>query len=285
MAKTKIALVTDSTSNLIQDQIDRYNIHVMPLILIWDGESYRDGIDITKDEFYERLKTAKELPTTSQPSAGEFHQLFSKIAETSDSIVGIFISDQLSGTLDSARTAAKMMPDEYPIEIIDSRSASMGLGYIALRTAAAIDEGKIMKEVVDVARSAIPTAHAVFVVDTLEFLHRRGRIGGASRLLGSLVSIKPLLYLEDGLVEPLAKVRTKKKALQEAIDYVAKDIAGRGSIDATILHAAAPAEAEEFKAVVMKRLQLDEILVHQLTPVLGANTGPGLVGIAYITES
>ena len=161
----------------------------------------------------------------------------------------------------------------------------MGLGFIALRTAAAIDEGKSMKEVVDVARSAIPVAHAIFVVDTLEFLHRRGRIGGASRLLGSLVSLKPLLYLEDGLIEPLAKVRTKKKALQAAIDYVANDIAGRGSVNAAILHAASPDEAELFKADVIERLQLAEISVHQLTPVLGANTGPGLVGIAYITEN
>jgi DegV family protein with EDD domain len=285
MAKTKIALVTDSTSNLIQDQIDRYNIHVVPLVVIWEGETYRDGVDITKDEFYERLKTAKELPTTSQPSAGEFHKLFSKIAETSDSIVGVFVSDRLSGTLDSARTAAKMMPDEFPIEIVDSRSTSMGLGFIALKAATAIEDGKSFEEVVDVARSAIPKAHAVFVVDTLEFLHRQGRIGGASRLLGSLVSIKPLLYLEDGLVEPLSKVRTKKKALQEAIDYVVKDIAGRGSVNVAIVHAAAPAEAEAFKAQVMERLQLTEISVHQLTPVLGANSGPGLVGIAYITEN
>jgi DegV family protein with EDD domain len=285
MAKTKIALVTDSTANLIQDQIDRYNIYMMPQILIWGGETYRDGVDITTDEFYERLKTAKELPTTSQPSAGEFHQFFSEIAETSDSIVGVFVSDHLSGTLDSARTAVKMMPDEYPIEIIDSRSASMGLGFIVLRTAASIEEGQSMKEVIDVARSAIPVAHAVFVVDTLEFLHKRGRIGGASRLLGSLVSIKPLLYLEDGLIEPLAKVRTKKKALQAAIDYVAKDIEGKGSVKAAVLHAAAPDEAESFKQEVMERLQLPEISVHQLTPVLGANTGPGLVGIGYITES
>jgi len=178
-----------------------------------------------------------------------------------------------------------MMPDEYPIEIIDSRSTSMGLGFIVLRTAAAIDDGQSMKEVVDVAQSAIPLAHAVFVVDTLEFLHRRGRIGGASRLLGSLVSVKPLLYLQDGLVEPLSKVRTKQKALQAAIDYVAKDIAGKGSVNAAVIHAAAPDEAEPFKEEVMERLQLAEISMHQLTPVLGANTGPGLVGIGYITES
>lgn len=285
MAKRKIALVTDSTANLIQDQIDRYEIHVIPQILIWAGKTYRDGVDITTDEFYERLKTAKELPTTSQPSAGEFHQFFSELAETSDSIIGVFISDHLSGTLDSARTAAKMMPDAFPIEIIDSRSASMGLGFIVLRAAEAIGQGKNFQEVVEVARSSIPVSHAIFVVDTLEFLHRGGRIGGARRLLGSLVSIKPLLYLVDGLIEPLANVRTKKKALQEAIDYVAKDVEGRGPIKAAILHAASPSEAETFKVEVEERFQPSELTVNELTPVLGTNTGPGLIGIAYITES
>lgn len=284
MAKKEIALVTDSTANLLQDQIDRYQIHVMPQILIWEGETYRDGVDITTDVFYERLKTAKELPTTSQPSAGEFHAFFSEIAGSSESIVGIFISDELSGTLDSARTAAKMMPDEYPIEIIDSRSASMGLGFITLEAATAIEEGKDLSQVVEAAYDAVKRAQAVFVVDTLEFLHRGGRIGGAQRLLGSLVSIKPLLFLDDGRIEPLANVRTKKKALQAAIDHVAKDVEEKGSFKAAILHAAAPSEAEAFKEEVVKRLQPTEISINELTPVLGTNTGPGLIGIGYITQ-
>ncbi|GMQ77999.1 MAG: DegV family protein [Anaerolineae bacterium] len=283
MAKSKIALVVDSTSNLSRTEIDRFNIHVIPQILIWENESYRDQVDITNQEFYDKLSTAKELPSTSQPSSGEFHEFFSKVAETSESIVGVFISDELSGTLDSARTAAAMMSD-YPIEIVDSRSTSMGLGFIALETAEAIEQGKSFEEVVKTARSAIPRAKAVFVVDTLEFLHRRGRIGGAKRLMGTLLSFKPLLFLENGRIEPLDNIRTKKKALQGAIDYVIKDTAGRGTVRASVIHAAAPDEAGVFLAQVEQQLQPVELGVSELTPVLGANTGPGLIGLAYITS-
>jgi DegV family protein with EDD domain len=283
MAKSKIALVVDSTANLSQAEIERLSIHVIPQILIWEKESYRDQIDITNQEFYERLRTAKELPSTSQPSSGEFHEFFSKVAETSESIVGVFVSDELSGTLDSARTAAAMMPD-FPIEIVDSRSTSMGLGFIALETAEAIEQGKNIEEVVKTARSAIPRAKAVFVVDTLEFLHRGGRIGGAKRLMGTLLSFKPLLYLEKGRVEPLDNIRTKKKALNGAIDYVVKDTEGKGSLRVCVIHSAAPDEAEVFLKQVDQRLQPVELTVSELTPVIGTNTGPGLLGMAYITS-
>jgi DegV family protein with EDD domain len=283
MAKSKIALVVDSTANLNQAEIERLNIHVIPQILIWEKESYRDQVDITNKEFYDRLRTANELPSTSQPSSGEFHEFFSKVAETSESIVGVFVSDELSGTLDSARTAAAMMPD-FPIEIVDSRSTSMGLGFIALETAEAIEQGKNIEDVVNTARSAIPRAKAVFVVDTLEYLHRGGRIGGAKRLMGTLLSSKPLLYLEKGRVEPLENIRTKKKALNGAIDYVVKDTEGKGSLRVCIIHSAAPDEAEVFLKQVDQRLQPVELTLSELTPVIGTNTGPGLLGLAYITS-
>lgn len=283
MAKRKIALAVDSTANLSQADIERLSIHVIPQILIWEKQVYRDQIDITTQEFYEKLRTAKELPSTSQPSSGEFHEFFSKIAETSESIVGIFVSDELSGTLDSARTAAAMMPD-FPLEIVDSRSASMGLGFIALETAEAIEQGRSIDDVVKTARSAIPRAKAVFVVDTLEFLHRGGRIGGAKRLMGTLLSFKPLLYLENGKVEPLDNIRTKKKALKSAVDYVFNDTAGKGSLRVSVIHSAAPDEAEVFVKQVEQRLEPIELTVSELTPVIGTNTGPGLLGLAYITS-
>ena len=282
MAKNKIALAVDSTVNLNPPEIERYNINVIPQILIWEKEVYRDQIDITNQEFYERLKTAKELPSTSQPSAGEFHEFFSKIAETSESIVGVFVSDELSGTLDSARAAAAMMPD-YPIKIVDSRSTSMGLGFIALEAAQAIQEGKSLEDVVKTAQSAIPRAKAVFVVDTLEFLHRGGRIGGAKRLMGTLLSFKPLLHLDGGRVEPLDNIRTKKKALASALSYIVEDTAGKGSVRASVIHAAAPDEAEMFLKQVEEQLKPVELGISELTPVLGTNTGPGLIGLAYIT--
>jgi DegV family protein with EDD domain len=283
MAGSQVAIVVDSTATLPPEVIKQYQFHVIPQILNWEGKTYKDGVDITPDEFYSRLKVAKEMPTTSQPSAGEFYEYFQQLAETSDSIVGVFISEHLSGTLDSAYTAADMMED-YPIEIVDSRSASMGLGFIALAAARAVEKGLGHLEAAQAARSLIPNIHVLFVVDTLEFLHRGGRIGGAQRLVGSVLSIKPVLHLDDGRIEPLASVRTKRKAIQYALDVVAEDTEGMDKIHTAILHASAPDEAGNFLEMVKNRFDPVEISLAELSPVIGAHVGPGLVGIAYYGE-
>ena len=178
MGKKKVAIVTDSVSNLTPELIEAYDINVIPMSVNWEGSTYLDGVDITTGEFYGRLATCKEMPTTSQPSAGEFKELLEKIAEESESICCVVISDELSGTLASALAAQQMLPD-IPIEIVDSRSASMGQGFIVMASARAAQEGANLAEVADAARKLVPITHAVFVVDTLEFLHRGGRIGGA----------------------------------------------------------------------------------------------------------
>jgi DegV family protein with EDD domain len=283
MAASQVAIVVDSTATLPPEAIKQYQLHVIPQILNWEGKTYKDGVDITPDEFYSRLKVAKEMPTTSQPSAGEFFEYFKQVAETSDSIVGVFISEHLSGTLDSAYTAADMMED-YPIEIVDSRSTSMGLGFITLAAARAVEQGLGHLEAAQAARSLIPNMHVLFVVDTLEFLHRGGRIGGASRLIGSLLSIIPVLHLDNGRIEPLAKVRTKRKAIQYALDVMANDTEGKDKIYAAILHASAPYEAAEFLETVKSRFDPVELTLAELSPVVGAHVGPGLVGIAYYGE-
>jgi DegV family protein with EDD domain len=271
MGKKQVAIATDSVANIPVDLIKEYDIKVIPQCLNWVGETYLDGIDITADEFYQQLGSAKELPTTSQPSAGEFREFFLEIAEGCESIVCIVVSDHLSGTLDSANAAVKMIPD-FPIEVVDSRSASMGQGFIVLAAANAVSEGKSYTEVAELARGLVPNVRAVFVVDTLEFLHRGGRIGGAQRLVGSVLSIKPLLHLVDGKIEPLASVRTKRKALDRALDIIAEDAAGKGPLHAAVLHASTPDEAEKFYSTVKERF-------------IGTHTGPGLVGLAYYNES
>ena len=284
MGKKKVAIATDSVANIPTELIQEYDIEVIPQCLNWGGETYLDGIDITADQFYRQLGSAKELPTTSQPSAGEFREFFLEIAEGCESIVCIVISDHLSGTLDSATAAVKMIPD-FPIEVVDSRSASMGQGFIVLAAAKAAGEGKSHMEVAEMARRLVPVMRAVFVVDTLEFLHRGGRIGGAQRLLGSVLSIKPLLHLVDGKIEPLESVRTKRKALDRALDIIEEDTAGKGPLHAAVLHASTPDEADRFYNAVRERLQPVELLLTELTPVVGTHTGPGLVGLAYYNES
>lgn len=283
MGKLNVAVVTDSTANIPDDYVDELSIHVIPQILNWEGDTYLDGIDITPSEFYQRLVQAKELPTTSQPSAGQFYEFFGNLAETNEAIIGVFISEHLSGTIDSALTAAEMMSD-YPIEIVDSKSASMGLGFMAMAVARVLKDGATYKEAAQLARELIPVTHAIFVVDTLEYLHKGGRIGGAQRLVGSLLSMKPLLHLEDGRIEPLARIRTKRKAIEKLLDVVATDTEGKGKLHASVIHAAAPEDAEQFKGQVMERLDPVELITTELSPVVGTHTGPGLVGMGYYTE-
>jgi len=200
LSKIKVAIATDSTSYIPPELVEKYNIHVIPEILNWEGESYLDDVDIKPTEFYNRLGNSKELPTTSQASAGEFIDFFTKIGESSESIVGIFLSEELSGTLDSATTAKEMVA-ELPIEIIDSRSTSMGLGFMVLAAARAAEEGLSQSEIAELVRDMVPIVKTIFVVDTLEYLHKGGRIGGAQRLIGSVLSTKPVLHLDNGRIE------------------------------------------------------------------------------------
>ena len=283
MSKSKVAIVTDSTANLPDDIIAQYNLNVVPLNVNWGGQSYLDGIDITAAEFYKRLSTDKESPTTSQPSAGQFEELFSKLFESYESIVGIFLSDALSGTLDSARTAANTMKDR-PIELVDTRSISFGLGYMVLAAARAAEKGQSQAEVANAARSLINAMHFTFVVETLEYLHRGGRIGGAQRLLGSVLSIKPLLHLLDGKVEALESVRTKRKAVNRMLDIAVADTQGKGDVRAAVVHASAPQEAKAFRQEVVEKLNPVELMLDELTPVIGTHVGPGTIGLVYYAK-
>ncbi len=280
MSKAKVAVVTDSTSNLSPELAAAHNLHVIPQILNWDGASLLDGIDITPEAFYQRLATSPTIPTTSQPSAGEFLDFFKKVAETADSIVAVLVSEGLSGTIGSARTAAGMMAD-YPIEIVSTNSVSMGLGMIAIAAAEAAKAGNDYHQVAEAARALVPFTKIVFVVDTLEFLHKGGRIGGAKRLVGSMLAMKPLLHLVDGKIAPLASIRTKKKAVSHLLDVVSEDTAGK-QVQAVIINANAEKEAEAIFAQAKERINPKSLSHCTLTPVVGTHVGPGTVGIAYI---
>ncbi len=283
MSKKKVALVIDSTANLPEEFVEKYNIFVIPLIVNWAGESLHDGVDIMPTAFYERLTKAKEMPSTSQPSAGEFVEIFTKAAETADSILCLTISSELSGTFASANAARDMLED-IPIEIVDTRSTVMAMGFMALKAAEAIENGADLAEAALAARDLIAKVRILFVVDTLEFLHRGGRIGGASRLFGSVLSIKPVLTLEDGRIETLEKIRTKRKAIQYLIDYVVNDVAGKSEVHAAMLNALAFDDADAAAAKLQQRLNIENIPHSELSPVIGTHVGPGAIGIAYYAE-
>jgi DegV family protein with EDD domain len=283
MSKDKVAIVVDGTAYLPEELIQKYNMHVIPLLVNWGGESLRDNVDITADQFYARLQKEKEMPTTSQPSPGDFLEIYKKAAETADSIVCVTISSELSGTYASAIAARDMM-DGFPIEVVDSKSTIMGLGFITLAAAEAIAAGADHKEAAAKASALVPRMRLLFVVDTLEFLHRGGRIGGASRFVGTLLSIKPILTLADGKVEPLDKVRTRKKALAKMLSIAENDLRGQTNFRIAVQNAAAPADGQKIANEVKKKFGLSDVIQSDISPVIGTHVGPGSIAVVYYIE-
>lgn len=277
MAKRKVAVVVDSTANLPADLVAAHDLNVIPLNVIWSGESYYDGIDITTAEFYERLVQSSDSPTTSQPSVGDFKVLFEKLAQDADSIVCATISSDLSGTYASATGAADLM-EGFPIEVIDTRTTSMAQGFVALEAARAAESGADFAATAAAARRVVDRLELYFAVDTLEYLHRGGRIGGARRLIGSVLSIKPVLEITDGRIEALASVRTKRKALQYLVDLAEKNMQGKGDLHLAVLHSVSPEEARWVGEELQRLLNPVELIYGELSPVIGTHTGPGTVG-------
>jgi DegV family protein with EDD domain len=280
---TRIALVTDSTAYIPQDLVQKYDIHVAPQLSIWGETTYEDGIDIQPGEFYERLKSAKELPTTSQATVAYFVKIFEPLVAEGRPILAVVISDLLSGTLQSATQAKEMFPDAQ-IELVNSKSASMELGFQVLAAARAIEAGSSFNDVVALAESAKKHTGVYFVVDTLEFLHKGGRIGGAQRLIGTALSMKPLLSVIEGRIESVESVRTKKKAFARLLEVVEEETKGKANIRLATVHAAAEADAEHLLEEASERLNPIEKLVSAVSPAVGTHVGPGTVGIAYSTD-
>ncbi len=280
---SRIAIVLDSSANIPQEWMQPYPMRVVPLQVIWGGESLRDGIDISPQEFYQRLKNAKVMPTTSQPSPADFARVYQELLDQEYEVLSLHISGKLSGTMASAIQAREMFPGK-PIEVVDTLSAAMGLGYLALQCARAAEMGAGLRECKALAVQAIPQVGALFAVSTLEFLHRGGRIGGAAAFLGTTLNLKPLLKLNDGKVEAIERVRSMNKAVDRLLDHLA-EIVGNQPVRLAGLHADAPSEAQQIIEKAQQRFQpgqVKEILLSEVSPAIGTHTGPGTVGMAYM---
>lgn len=283
---TRTAIVTDSGVNIPTSLQEEYGIHIVPLKVIFDGRTFMDGAEITPAQFYEKLRAASELPTTSQPSTGDFVEVYSRLGEEADAIVSIHLSEHLSGTVKSA-LAAQQLVNHVPIEVIDSRSASLGLGFVVMAAARAARDGKSFPEVVTAARELIPGINVMFVVDTLKYLHMGGRIGGASAMLGTALKIKPLLHLYEGEVNPLERVRSKCRATERMLEIMAQRLAAEqdgGVLHAAVAHADRADEAAELKEQVLSRFEPAEFYLVELTPALGTHVGPGTLGLGWYVE-
>jgi DegV family protein with EDD domain len=280
-----IAILTDSTANLPAKWVEQYAIGVIPLKIHWGNETNLDGIDLTPEEFYIRLSNSKHLPTTSQPSIQDFLMAFENMAdEGAAGIVVPLISSGISGTVDSAQAAALQFT-RVPVEIIDTHVTSMGQVLILLAAARAAEQGKSLQEVRCAADEVVKCLHVFFAVETLEYLHRGGRIGGASRYLGTTLAIKPILFFNsEGKIDALERVRSKRKSWQRLIELAEEQANGR-PVHVGIAHANAPGAGQKFRDEVEQRLNCKEIFTVELSPVIGVHVGPGTVGIALYSES
>jgi DegV family protein with EDD domain len=281
----KIALVTDSTAYLPKDLVNQYNITIAPQILIWGDDTFQDGVDIQPQEFYSRIQTAKVMPTTSQVSIATMQKLFTSLAEQGTDVLGLFISSKLSGTMQSAIQARELMGFAgEKVTIVDSLSTAMALGFQVLAVARLAEKGAGLKECIALAETAHKNTGVYFAVDTLEFLHRGGRIGGAQRFIGSALNLKPILMLQDGRVEGIERIRTKSKAHERVLELVAEQVKGKGNVRIATLHANAPDDAKALLARANQILNPLESIFTEVSPVVGNHAGPGTVGLAYMTD-
>jgi len=280
----KIAIVTDSTAYIPADLVQKHNLTVTPQVLIWGEETFEDGVDIQPDEFYARLKTSKAMPTTSQVSIATMKSTFERLLDEGyDHVLAILLSAKLSGTIQSAIQAKDMMDSAgEKVTFVDSNSTAMALGFQVLSVARAVEDGANLKDAIALAEKAREHTGVYFAVDTLEFLHRGGRIGGAKRFLGTALNVKPVLAVLDGRVEAVEQIRTKKKAIDRVFELVAEQTKGKSPIHLATLHAAAEDEAKELLKKASKELDAIESILTSVSPVVGTHAGPGTVGLAYM---
>lgn len=274
-----VAVVVDSTADIPQALRDEYNISVVPLTVLFGNETFLDGVEMTGDQFYKRLVEGNVHPKTSQPSPGQFVEVFERLGQDHDGIISIHLSSKLSGTMQSARQAAELVPNT-PIRVIDSGSVSMGIGFLALEAARMAQAGQSLDSIADEIETMAQRAYVWAALDTLKFLERGGRIGGARAFLGTLLSVKPIIEIR-GEVNPAEQVRTHRKAMARLVE-LAKSQAPYSHI------AVMYSTSRQYADVIVGQMQAlggdDQIIVAQLTPVLGVYGGPDLVGIAGIKK-
>jgi len=273
-----VRIVTDSACDLPESVCTELGIEVVPLTIRFGDREFVDRKELSTDAFWRELQASSVLPETAAPSVGAFEETFRRLSdEGADAIVCINLSGRLSATMQSAQVAAKALDGEKPIEIIDSLSASMGIGNLALHAARRAREGAGITTIVQEVLDQRDRQHVFATLDTLEYLRKGGRIGGAQAMLGSMLSVKPLIQVADGVVEPAGKVRTRSKALKALVDQVP---AGKVEL-MSVLHGQAP-DLDEFLEMLRPAVPDAEVVVGTIGPVVGVHTGPRVIGVAWI---
>ena len=276
-----VKIVTDSVADIPPDIVKELDISIIPVILRFGEETFRDGIDITNDQFYERLATSKVMPTTSVPSLDLFARTYARLAEVTDQILVIMLSAKLSGLYNAARQSAELMEGDCRIEVIESGAAVMQQGFVVIKAAQAAKAGASLGEIKDIIQQTLPRVEMRAAFDTLEYLKRGGRIGRAQAFMGSVLRVNPIITLKNGVVEPAGRARSRAKAIDHLYEFAAsyKHIEGLA-----VEGAACPEDVDRMVERLGAIFPKDKILRSRTTPVIGAHTGPGLLLVAVMGD-
>jgi DegV family protein with EDD domain len=273
----RFRVVTDSTSDVPAAWCERYGIEVVPLRVLFGEESFRDRVDLSVDQFFDRLRQADRLPTTSAPSPGDFATVYERLRHECDGVVSIHLSGELSATVEAARVGARSV-EGFPVHVIDSRCITICVAYLC-RVAA---EAPSLEEAVRRVEERVPRQRILALLDTLRYLEMGGRIGRARALLGTMLDLKPILGVTEGRVEPLDRVRTRRKAIPRMVELLRRDLPVERL---AVMHAQAPEDAERIRAELAAELPDVEVEVGEIGAVLGTHVGPGAVGLTYLKQS
>jgi len=278
----KVIIATDSSAYLPKEYVEKYQIPVLPLTVNWEGKSYYDGIDIQAEEFYQQLGQSKSIATTSQVTVGQFLEVFGKLLDAGNQVLYLGISSGISATINSAIQAKAELGNPENLIVMDSKLVSMALGLMVLEVARAAENGASLKECYELAQDAFGRIGVYFTVDTLEYLHRGGRINSAKRLLGSALNLKPIMEIRDGKIELVESVISRKKALTRMIDLIEQAVDGRSPVRLAPFHALAFDDMVIMENLAKERFNPIEIIRSQVSPVIGSHVGPGTVAMAYM---
>lgn len=278
----KVKIVTDSTVDLLDETLQAYGVEVVPLTFTIANETYTDRLDITPDEFMEKMCQSSELPKSSQPSAGEFLELYNRLGQEGYDVISIHMTGELSGTVRSAEQAAAM--SEANVTVIDSQFISLALGFQVIEAAKWAAEGKRVEEIIQHLENIRRGTHLYVTVDTLENLVKGGRIGRGKALIGSLLNIKPIAALIDGIYTPVAKVRSYSQIVKYLTERFVEDTAGKTIRAVGIAHADALSLANRLKQSLIDATGYEKIDIVYTTPIISTHTGPGAIGFMYYVE-
>jgi len=277
-----VSVVTDSSACVPNEIVDQFDIYILPLLLIFEDRSYKDGVDITANEFYRLLEKSKRLPTSSSPSPGEYFEAFEKLSRNTDSILCITLPPHLGMAYSSAIEAVEIARENLPrttIRILPSRGPALAQGFIAQAAAQAAKDGHDLETVVEAAQNMMKKVNALAVLDTLYYLAKGGRIPKAAAWAGDLLKIKPILDATDD-VRLLERSRSKKRAVKRLLEIM-KERTDGNLICVNLMHANVPQEAEELKHEILSKFSCQEFYTTDFTPVIGTHTGPGSIGISF----